>query len=651
MLPLLLLGLLGLVVVSGAVSAGSSEPPPGWGVAIRVPGMATLNRGLAAVTSISCATAGNCAVGGDYRDGSHHHQAFVVDQTTGNWGRAIEVPGTGTLNHGDAYVTSVSCATAGNCAAGGLYTDGSHDEQAFVADETNGSWGNAIEVPGTATLNSGHQARVNSVSCATVGNCAAGGSYEDDVGDYHAFVVDETNGSWGNAVSLPGTANLISSVEAGVRSISCASPGNCAAGYSRGDVPRKAFVVDETNGSWGTGIEVPGTASLNVGGDAGVESVSCATPGNCALGGHYDDGSFPGPYQVFVADETNGSWGNAIEVPGTAKLNSGGGAFLTSVSCATAGNCAAGGWYESLGILSYVEGYTTPAHAFVVDETNGSWGKAIEVPGTGLKSGGMYSRGGFGKFGRAPFLVDETNGSWGPAFVVPGTASLDYGSSLYPSVNSVSCATAANCAAGGFYRHAAGAFVVSSTPPSSLNAGGTNCNGAYAGTGGHVVVPTGGSCTLAPGTNVAGNVTVSNGGTLYATGVEIGGVLKIAGTATVCQSNVLSDVKAVSAGAALTLGGRPGCLRGNTFLHDVVVKHDSHDVSIGDNTVAGNLIVLNDHGKREWIIGNTVANLLVAHSGPVVVRRNRAKGNLRCKANKPQFGSGNTAGDKNTCPK
>src|SRR5262252_2508585 len=66
------------------------------------------------------------------------------------WGRAIEVPGLGALNVGKhAQVNSVSCASAGNCAAGGFYTDGSGHSQAFVASQRNGRWGTTIEVPGT----------------------------------------------------------------------------------------------------------------------------------------------------------------------------------------------------------------------------------------------------------------------------------------------------------------------------------------------------------------------------------------------------------------------------------------------------------------------------------------------------------------------
>src|SRR6516162_9675591 len=43
----------------------------------------------------------------------------------GTWGRAREVPGTAALNHVYAQVNSVSCASAGNCAAGGSYIDSS----------------------------------------------------------------------------------------------------------------------------------------------------------------------------------------------------------------------------------------------------------------------------------------------------------------------------------------------------------------------------------------------------------------------------------------------------------------------------------------------------------------------------------------------
>jgi hypothetical protein len=58
----------------------------------------------------------------------------------------------------------------------GIYSDSFGGGQAFVISEVNGTWGTAEEVPGTAALNQGGFAYVGSVSCASPGNCAAGGT-------------------------------------------------------------------------------------------------------------------------------------------------------------------------------------------------------------------------------------------------------------------------------------------------------------------------------------------------------------------------------------------------------------------------------------------------------------------------------------------
>jgi hypothetical protein len=147
------------------------------------------------VNSVSCASAGNCSAGGSYGDGSGNNQTFVVNEKGGVWQTAAEVPGTAALNTGgNAWVSSVSCASAGNCSAGGSYASSSRDAvdrfKAFVVNENGGVWHTAVEVPGTAALNTGGGAEVNSVSCATVGNCSAGGSYTSDSGQ-QAFVVNQ----------------------------------------------------------------------------------------------------------------------------------------------------------------------------------------------------------------------------------------------------------------------------------------------------------------------------------------------------------------------------------------------------------------------------------------------------------------------------
>ena len=60
--------------------------------------MAALNAdGYAEINRLSCASAGNCSAGGTYsRTGAR--QAFAVTQTGDTWGKAGAVPGFGALN-------------------------------------------------------------------------------------------------------------------------------------------------------------------------------------------------------------------------------------------------------------------------------------------------------------------------------------------------------------------------------------------------------------------------------------------------------------------------------------------------------------------------------------------------------------------------
>ena len=309
----------------------------------------------------------------------------------------------------------LSCPAAGNCAIGGSYDDASGNDQAFVADETDGSWGTAIVVPGLASLKGAGESWIASLSCTSPGDCAAVGAYSK-MGHLQAFVVNEVGGGWGNAVEAPGTPALNSGGTAQLETVSCASPGNCAAGgYYTASGAQQAFVVDETNGTWGTAQPVLGAATLNAGRMATLNSVSCRTAGNCAAGGYFTDGS--DDQRAFVVDETNGTWGTAAQVPG---MNS-----VAAVSCASAGDCTGAG-----GVL-----VTSGDHADVVAETGGTWGAATEVPGMsqlgdrdGSESraisctasgycsvGGDYSYPG----ASAPFVASGADRSWGNAQTLP----------------------------------------------------------------------------------------------------------------------------------------------------------------------------------------------------------------------------------------
>jgi hypothetical protein len=163
----------------------------GWHAAIQVPGLASLPHfgGSVQVSAVSCSSPGNCAAVGDYQDGAGGQNVFTAEEVHGTWQDAIEVLSTEFLADEQAEVLSISCPSAGNCSIGGDYHDGADHREAFVGNERNGSWEAAQEVPGLAAFNGDGNAQVGSLSCASAGNCSAGGYYVGSGGSRQAFVV------------------------------------------------------------------------------------------------------------------------------------------------------------------------------------------------------------------------------------------------------------------------------------------------------------------------------------------------------------------------------------------------------------------------------------------------------------------------------
>ncbi len=325
-----------------------SENSGRWGSAAAVPGLVTLNtKGDAELAGVSCTSPGNCLAAGTYL-GSAGQVGYVAVQKGWHWGKAGNIPGLSALNAGGfASVQTVSCVSPGNCVVGGSYLDGSGATQAFVASQTGGHWANATEVPGTATLNAGGRAQVGAVSCRKAGNCSAAGSYRPNTSTTSGFVVTEKNGHWGNAIQVPGLAPLDTGGTASPVALACASPGNCVVGGSYHDTAghSQAFLAAQAGGHWNKAAEARGTGALNAGGGAQVTTISCPSAANCSAGGFYTGTS--GHLELFLITERKGSWGKASVLPGILTHNKGSSTQMYSLRCSSVGNCSAGGYYEN----------------------------------------------------------------------------------------------------------------------------------------------------------------------------------------------------------------------------------------------------------------------------------------------------------------
>ena len=434
---------------AGFMTTPGKDSPPGqnlifvvrerngvWGEAGRIPGLSALQGGSARamVSALSCSSAGNCSAGGSYTDDAGKGQAFVVSEKNGTWGDAEEVPGLAAMNlGGDATIEQMSCKLAGGCLAAGTYEgDSSTDQQAFVVQEISGIWGTAEDIPGLDALNTGGVAEVRTLYCVHTGNCTVGGDYNDSAGA-QPFVAYQNYGEWYNAQAFQDIAAANTGRSASIDSLSCERRGICTGvgTYRTSDGDALVFSISEQNYIWSASQPIPGMAALPKGGAASssIGYLSCPSAGNCTAGGKYIDAS--GNTQSYIVTQTNGTWGNARALPGLAALGIIHFPVLAGLSCRSAGNCTAIGSYS-------VNIKTSAGRIFVVTEKNGKWGKAQALPGSVALSkggtldpqalscgapgdcsvGGTYATQG----GRlAPFLATQKNGIWGTAKRVPGT--------------------------------------------------------------------------------------------------------------------------------------------------------------------------------------------------------------------------------------
>jgi hypothetical protein len=440
---------------SGNAPAGVVAARSGWGQAATLPGTGTLGTQGASGVSVSCPSAGNCTAAGTY-SASGAEQSFVISKRNGHWGTAQEIPGLGTLNTGgDAEVIAISCGSAGNCVAAGTYFAGSA-RAGFVAVQKAWHWSAASPIKGLSDLNADGLATVRSVSCSSAGNCAVSGSYLDSSELTQAFVATVRSGHWAKAIEVPGTSSLNAGGSAQTIAVSCKKAGDCSAvGDYRPETARTSvFVSTEKNGHWSTAIRLPGIHGLNGGGAAFPAALSCSSAGYCVAGGAYT--SSKGHQQAFLATQKNGHWKSAAEARGTGALNKGGMAEVTALSCPSAGNCAAGGDYTrsadhgELFLATEHQGRWGTARAMPGISSHNK-GSTSQVYTLSCSSAGNCSAGGYYEnktFRELAYVITESGGHWSALREVPGLSTVSPGGDS--GVNQIKCPSAGHCTGVGY---------------------------------------------------------------------------------------------------------------------------------------------------------------------------------------------------------
>ena len=357
------------------------------------------------------------------------------------------------------------CSSPGNCFLVGTVSGNSGDSSPGLAIETARIWAPAVAVTtlvaaGVATTNS-------SLACVSPGNCAIGGF--DSSGDL--VLVSDTNGVWAPPAiisSIPGLDASSPDTPFDVApTMTCASPGNCvAAGVysealdSQGNTQGVGYVVSETDGVWGTVDEIDNLVALNSvhNTEPTIDALTCVSAGICMLGGMYNTTFSQAHYneESFVVSETNGVWGDAVEVPGTASLNVSGLGQVNAIVCFASEHCQIGGTYlnakhQARSYVATEKGgavWTTVAVGsktgddFVLTQLScGSLGNCVAVSGSQTGSNTQVAQ-----FAQ---LAVEAKGHWSsPSYANVTIRKKQY---LSDAVDNVSCVAGGYCAVVGFY--------------------------------------------------------------------------------------------------------------------------------------------------------------------------------------------------------
>jgi hypothetical protein len=295
--------------------------------------------------SVSCASTGNCTAVGEYQANSGWSEGLMLTETAGRWAAGVEAPlPSNAKADGNAYVNSVSCASAANCSAVGYYSGDVYGGEGLLLTEKDGKWLTGVEATLPTNAVAGKRVSLTSVSCSSDGNCSAIGTHNNGESSNGSttplgVLLTEKAGTWGAGVQALPPTDAARPAEVDMSAISCTSAGNCVAvGDYVSSTLIESMLLVETAGRRQRGLEAAQPRDPAGGPNIRLSSVSCASQGNCTA---------VDSVRGLLYTETAGTWSGGVEpaLPTNAEFEFSG--ALDSVSCVSPGNsCSAVGSYK-----------------------------------------------------------------------------------------------------------------------------------------------------------------------------------------------------------------------------------------------------------------------------------------------------------------
>jgi len=396
-----------------------------------------------------------------------------VDAGTGSTGNgtgwtAVEAPlppnaaGGSTGNGGGAVVVNngvsgVSCPSASQCAAAGGYLDASERGQGLLLTGSGSSW-TATEAPLPSNASASGNAGTLGMSCSSASQCVAAGTYTDSSGHMQGLLLNGAGSLW-TAMESPLPANASGTPDAGFFGASCPSASRCVAVGSYTDTAgnSQGLLLTGSGSSW-TATEAPLPSNAASSPDASVSGVSCPSASQCVAVGYYQDTS--GDTQGLLLTWSGSSW-TAVEAPlpsNAEQDNESAGVY--GVSCPSASQCVAVGEYQDAsgndqGLLLTGSGSSwTAAEAPLPADANSTAGAGMNDVSCPSASQCVVAGHYTGTSGDTQGLLLTGSGSSWTATRAPTPSNADGSGTVY--VMGVSCSSASQCVADGDYTDTSG---------------------------------------------------------------------------------------------------------------------------------------------------------------------------------------------------
>jgi hypothetical protein len=187
-------------------SGGAWQPGVGVTLPTGAAPSTTVGDQTVMLSSVACPQAGMCIAVGWYFDNFENGQPLLDDEQSGVWqpGAQATLPANAAqgLEKQSSGLDWVSCPSAGNCLATGVYTDAGYNSQGLLLSEVGGVWQPGLESPLPSDAGKVQYAAADQSDCTGAGDCAVIGQYDNSHGDVLGYAISESAGTWGKPTEL-----------------------------------------------------------------------------------------------------------------------------------------------------------------------------------------------------------------------------------------------------------------------------------------------------------------------------------------------------------------------------------------------------------------------------------------------------------------